>query len=97
MDIYVGFVLPDGAIMTATAGGFVLELAPYVSGLFLPSGFSFGPNLKWIQLAVGGAWVRVPSNAPPGDWLFAAAIAPAEQPLSELLAFHASPFTVWQP
>ncbi|HUT03802.1 MAG TPA: hypothetical protein VM163_07935 [bacterium] len=97
VDIYVGFVRPDGSISTATPRGFVLGLAPYVSGLFLPRGFSFGPNLTWIQLTTGVSWVRVPSNAPTGDWLFAGAIAPAEEPLSEFLAFHATPFTVREP
>ncbi len=97
VDIYVGFVRPDGSISTATPRGFVLGLAPYVSGLFLPRGFSFGPNWKWLQLAAGVLTVRFPSNAPTGDWLFAAAIAPAEEPLSEFLAFHATPFTVREP
>ena len=96
-DIYVGFVRPDGSISTATPGGFVLGLAPYVSGLFLPRGFNFGPNWKWVQLAAGVLTVRFPSNAPTGDWLFAAAITPAGEPLTQFLAFHATPFTVSEP
>jgi len=64
VDAYVAFVLPDGAIVSLTAGGLAIGIHPWVSNVMLPTGFHFGPT-EVFQMAVPDM---------PGSYLFAAAL-----------------------
>jgi len=64
VDAYVAFVLPDGALISLTAGGLTSGMYPWVSNVVLPSGFDFGPTEV----------IRTTVPQSPGDYLFAAAL-----------------------
>jgi len=64
VDVYVAFVLPDGAIVSLTSSGLTAGIHSWVSNVVLPSGFHFGPS-EVLQ-------TTVPHR--PGSYLFAAAL-----------------------
>lgn len=64
VDAHVAFVLPDGEIVSLTAGGLTLGTYPWVANIVLPSGFDFGPYEV----------LRTTAPQSPGDYLFAAAL-----------------------
>jgi len=64
VDVYVAFVLPDGAIISLTSGGLTSGMYPWVSNVVLPSGFDFVPTEV----------IRTTAPQSPGDYLFAAAL-----------------------
>ncbi len=66
VDVYVGFVLPDGSVLSLVNSGFVEGVSPWLAGIFLPSGFSFGPEVIFE--------LQIPDNIVPGQYLFAAAL-----------------------
>jgi len=65
-DAYIAFVMPDGEIFSFTGEGFEAGISPWFSNIFLPSGFSFGPEVI-LQL-------QVSQGCPPGDYLYASAV-----------------------
>ncbi|MBN2209368.1 MAG: hypothetical protein JW759_08745 [Candidatus Coatesbacteria bacterium] len=64
VDVYVAFVLPNGAITSLTNSGLTLGTYPWVSNVVLPSGFHFGPTEV----------LRITVPESPGDYLFAAVL-----------------------
>jgi predicted outer membrane repeat protein len=65
VDVYVAIVLPDGAIMTLTGGGFAVGLYPWFSGVTLVEGFASGTVTVFETPVPGGM---------DGDYIFAAAL-----------------------
>ncbi len=64
-DVYVAFVLPNGVVVSLTAGGLANGIYPWVSNVLLPSGFHFGPS-EVLR-------TTVPEGT--GSYLFAAALS----------------------
>jgi len=64
IDAYVAFVLPNGAVVSLTAGGLTFGTYAWVANVVLPSGFDFGPSEV----------LRTTVPQSPGDYLFAAAL-----------------------
>lgn len=72
LDVYVAFVLPDGAIFCITPhGGLTTELLPWLQYMLLPRDYSFGPAPMLESI--------VPEGIPDGDCLFAAAFSRPER------------------
>ena len=67
VDLYVAFVLPDGAIFSLTYDGLPIGIFPWEEELSLPQGYSWGP-IKIIQ-------VLLPGGLPNGDYIFASALS----------------------
>ena len=68
VDVYVAFVLPDGAIFYATPhGGLIGEIQPWMQYMLLPEGYSYGPAPMFEAI--------VPGGIPHGDYLFAGALS----------------------
>ena len=65
VDVYVAVVLPDGAIMCFTGGGFAVGLYPWFSDITLVEGFASGVVTAFESPVPGGM---------DGDYLFAAAL-----------------------
>ncbi|MCD6326715.1 right-handed parallel beta-helix repeat-containing protein [bacterium] len=66
VDVYAGFILPDGTFYSWTDEGLTLGLWPWVVDWVLTSGFSFGPELAF-QLNL--------PQVDPGSYTYAAALA----------------------
>jgi len=72
VDVYVAFVLPDGAIFCITPhGGLIGEILPWIRYMPLPENYSFGPAPMFQT--------TVPDGLPFGDYLFAAALSSPER------------------
>ncbi len=72
VDVFVGFVLPDGSIYSWSDTGIALGVWPWMGDVTLPEGFSFGPEaiLEFV----------VPGNLQRGVYSYVAAIAPSASP-----------------
>ncbi|MBN2209464.1 MAG: right-handed parallel beta-helix repeat-containing protein [Candidatus Coatesbacteria bacterium] len=66
VDIYVGFITPDGDILSFTGASFASGLAPLVTNQLLPTGFSHGPEALFELV--------LPANVPRGHYAFGAAL-----------------------
>ena len=64
VDVYLGFVLPDGSIFTFGDTGLVDGLRPWLTGTPVPPDFSFGPEVIFE--------LQVPDGMMVGNYLFAA-------------------------
>ncbi len=69
-DVYAGFVKPDGETVCFTPQGLSGELSPWVSGLVLEHGFSFGPQVLMEY--------RIPDDWDRGEYLFFIAFCPPQ-------------------
>ena len=72
VDVYVGFVLPDGSIYSWSDTGIVPGIWPWMGDVTLPEGFSFGPEVVFELM--------VPGNLQRGVYSYVAAIAPSASP-----------------
>lgn len=66
VDVYVGFILPDGSILCYTGDGFIFGLASWLEGVTLPQGFNFGPTPIFE--------LTIPGGATAGNYIYAAAL-----------------------
>ncbi len=66
VDVYVAFVMPDGAILCVSPTRIDFGIFPYQTDLFLPQGYSMEPT-PLVSLGVPGGLE--------GDFLFAAALS----------------------
>jgi len=66
VDVYVAFVMSDGAILCVAPPRFDFGIFPYQTDLFLPQGFSQEPS-PLVNVTVPGGLE--------GDFLFAAALS----------------------
>ncbi|MCD6326051.1 right-handed parallel beta-helix repeat-containing protein [bacterium] len=67
VDIYVAFVMSDGAIVCLTNQGFAVGIYPFMADVFLPEGFRSGPAELFA--------IPLPGGLQTGDYLFAAALS----------------------
>ena len=67
MDVYLGFILPDGSILCFTGIGFAQGLVPWLVSITLPQGIHYGPAEVFRLL--------IPESASPGDYLLGCALA----------------------
>jgi len=67
VDIYAGFILPDGSIFCVTPTGFTTDLVPWAATSLLPAGFASGDIAVFDGL--------VPGGLPEGPYTFAAALS----------------------
>ena len=65
VDVYVGFILPDGSILSYTGEGFILGVASWLEGITLLQGFDFGPTPIFE--------LTIPDGAA-GNYIYAAAL-----------------------
>ncbi|MBN2207856.1 MAG: hypothetical protein JW759_00950, partial [Candidatus Coatesbacteria bacterium] len=65
VDVYVAFVLPDGAVFSLTVSGLAAGVRPWWSNVVLPNGFDSG----MVEV------FRTDVPKAPGDYLFAAALS----------------------
>ncbi len=65
-DLYLAFVLPDGAVAYLVNGGFDADARPWLTNVALPAGFTFGPATVFE--------LTVPVETPTGQYKFAAAL-----------------------
>jgi len=70
VDVYVGLVLADGAIICLTDTGFAFGIHAWFSGIMLPSGFEFGPAEVFRTV--------IPGGVTEGECLFATALSEPE-------------------
>lgn len=66
VDVYIAFVMPDGALLCLTDRGLETELRPWAAGACLPGGLTFGPEAVLSTV--------VPDGTPLGCYTFAAAL-----------------------
>ncbi len=66
VDLYLAFVLPDGAVAYLVNGGFDADAGPWLTNVALPAGFTFGPATVFE--------LTVPVETPTGQYKFAAAL-----------------------
>ena len=67
VDVYIGFILPDGTIFCYVGTGLVGGIVPWFEAISLPAGFHYGPA-EVLRL-------NVPGGLPAGDYLFGAALS----------------------
>jgi len=72
VDVYVGFLLPDGSVYSLTPGDLTIGVWPWMSDVALPPGFSYGPDIILELIA--------PGNLEQGVYYYVAAIAPSASP-----------------
>lgn len=85
VDVFVGFILPDGAVHSWTFGGLMPGIRAWMGDVTLSEGFNFGPEMV-LQLTV-------PGNIEPGVYAYAAAVAPSASPF-DFLSVDFAAFTI---
>ncbi|MBN2209465.1 MAG: right-handed parallel beta-helix repeat-containing protein [Candidatus Coatesbacteria bacterium] len=84
VDLYVAFILPDGAIMSFDGASWAFGISPWFSNLPLETGFAAGPYLFYVGY--------ITESAPVGQYLLAAALA--EPGTLSWIASSEAPFEV---
>ncbi|MBN1592721.1 MAG: right-handed parallel beta-helix repeat-containing protein, partial [Candidatus Coatesbacteria bacterium] len=67
VDIYAGFILPDGTILLVTPNGFTTDFAPFIETVHLPAGYASDDITVFDSL--------IPDGLPDGTYVFAAALS----------------------
>ncbi|MCD6326530.1 hypothetical protein J7M28_03105 [bacterium] len=72
VDAYLGFVMPDGAIISLTNNGFAIGIYPWIFNVFLPSGLDFGPSevFSFPVLRGPGTYLLAVALTEPGQFDF---------------------------
>jgi len=81
VDVYLGFVLPDGSVVSFSDAGLVDGLRRLQTGASIPAGFSFGPEAIFE--------LQVPDYMMPGDYIFAAMLTSPD-------TFSPMSFSAWE-
>ncbi|HUT03376.1 MAG TPA: hypothetical protein VM163_05740, partial [bacterium] len=67
VDVYLGFILPDGTLLCYVGTGFAGDTVPWLEAVSLPGGFHYGPAEVFR--------LNVPDGAPAGDYMFGAVLS----------------------
>jgi len=86
VDVYAGFVCPDGTILCLTPSGLTSDFGPLVRDYLLDTGMSIAPTtLLSYELS---------AHVPQGEYTFATAISFAREQFRPIGAISTAPFSV---